>query len=360
MEGEHAAPVPRPIEVGSMSPRVVVAFLVLVLSVTGVGCPCVRSAVNGSPELRWWLFSNFGASKVCPEMLASGVPLDMPALGSASVGRFFPNGCTVKVDDERKVMTVSLSGTGYVNLPVARRVGFGLTATVEYLPDFRLEEDALYVWGRFGRFVAQPDLRILGAENALVSLATQTPLGNVAQVIGNGIVASEIGKGFTVVRQDDGDAFALGHIEPPAKPRRELPVGKDHVVLASHVTAVRSGARDYLGPFRVEDKEATLFFAARVQEAPVVFTVLERSVGEAWRRSYEQGQPMGPPPGPVVGQGTLSPNASRFPFAVTKGSYYVVVENANANAAPLAPLGVPLPTGETVANVAYNVEVGPR
>src|SRR5690606_23116169 len=26
----------------------------------GVGCPCVRNHVNASPNLRWWLFSNFG------------------------------------------------------------------------------------------------------------------------------------------------------------------------------------------------------------------------------------------------------------------------------------------------------------
>lgn len=343
----------------SFRPRAALAFVVLVLAVTGVGCPCVRSAVNGSPEIRWWLFSHFGASKVCPEMLSKGMPLDLPAFGEGSVGRFFPNGCSARIDDERKAMVVAVSGTGYVNVPVARRVGFGITTTIEYLPDFRMEEDALYVWGRFGRFVVPPEVRVLGAENALVNLATQTPLGSVATVIGNGMAESEIAKGFTVVRQDDGDAFALGHLDPPNKPRRELPAGKDRVVLASHVSAIRGGSRDYLGPFTVEDDDASLYLAARVAEAPVTFTVVSRAVGEAWRRGYEQGGPLGPPPGPVVGQGMLSTSTSTYAFAAPKGAYYIVLENANA--APLAPLGVPLPTpGETVAHVTYNVELGRR
>src|SRR5690349_1532445 len=72
------------------------ALVVLVLAVVGVGCPCLRSAVNASPEVRWWLFSNFGASKVCPEVQKRGVPIKLGALGGgASVGRFFPRECRV-------------------------------------------------------------------------------------------------------------------------------------------------------------------------------------------------------------------------------------------------------------------------
>ena len=62
--------------------------------------------------------------------------------------------------------------------------------SVEYLPDFRLESDATYVWGKFSRFVSPPDLRIVGVENPVVNLATRTPAGDVATAIGNGLVAS--------------------------------------------------------------------------------------------------------------------------------------------------------------------------
>lgn len=337
--------------------RAFFVLLLLGLAVAGVGCPCVRTAVNASPELRWWLFSNFGASKICPEMTKRGVPLKLPAFGAASIGRFFPAQCNVQVDDARRVMVVSVSGTGYANLPVTRRVGFYVGMAVEYQPDFRMEEDAIYVWGRFTRFVAPPDMRIVGVENPVVNLATKTPAGDVASIIGNGLVASEIGRGFTVVRQDDGDDFALGHLDPPEKPKRQFHSGKDHVVLGSDLTEVKPAARDYLGPFEVPTNGTSLFVRTSVTSAPVVYAIVDRSVGEAWRRSYEAAQPMTPPPGPVLAQGTLPLGDTYFSIPVGAGSYYLVVENT---APAVAPLGVPLPFPETLAYVSYSVEVGDR
>lgn len=338
--------------------RALLAVLVLALAVAGVGCPCVRGAVNASPELRWWLFSNFGASKICPEMLKRGVPLKIQALGNASVGRFFPQQCFVQVDDARKAIVMTASGTGYATLPFTRRVGFYVGMSVEYLPDFRLESDATYVWGKFSRFVATPDMRIVGVENPVVNLATRTPIGDVATVLGNGLVASEIGRGFTVVRQDDGDDFAIGHLEPPQKPTRQFQPGEDHVLLASDLTTLHSTSREYLGPFEITGGSSALFFQGRVDGAPLVYAIVERSVGEAWRRSYESVQPMGPPPGPVIGQGTFAPGEAKLKLPLAPGSYYFVVENQAP--APFAPLGMPLPVPEQIAHVSYSIEVGDR
>ena len=336
--------------------RAFLALLVLSLAIAGVGCPCTRSAVNASPELRWWLFSNFGASKICPEMLKRGVPLKLPQLGAASVGRFFPSQCNVQVDDARKAIVMTASGTGYVLLPFTRRVGFYVGMGVEYLPDFRLEEDAMYVWGKFGRFVAPPDLRILGVENPVVNLATQTPVGNVATVIGNGLVASEIGKGFTVVRLEDGDDFAIGHLDPPEKPKRHFKPGEGHVVLASDLVSVYTRAREFLGPFEVAQNDAALFLRARTSGAPLTYAVVERSVGENWRRQYESAQPLGPPPGPLLSQGPIAPGEANLGFPVNPGTYYIVLENA----APPPLLGTAIGVGEQVAQVGYSVEIGER
>ena len=152
------------------------AFSVALVLLGASGCGFVRGSVNASPELRWFLFSNFVAQRMCPEMLKRGVPLKLPAFGAASVGRFFPQQCHVQVDDPRQVILMSASGTGYVTLPFTRRVGFSVAISVEYAPDFRLEEDAMYVWGKFNRFVAAPDLRIMGVENPVVNLALQSVL----------------------------------------------------------------------------------------------------------------------------------------------------------------------------------------
>lgn len=331
-------------------------LVLLVLAVAGVGCPCARGAVNASPELRWWLFSNFGASKICPEMLKRGVPLNLPQFGTASVGRFFPSQCQVQIDDGRRAMLMTVSGTGYVMLPFTRRVGFSVYMGVEYLPDFRLEADAMYVWGKFSRFIAQPDMRIMGVENPVVNLATQTPFGNVATIIGNGLVASEIGRGFTVVRQDDGDAFALGHLDPPEKPKRQFKPGEGRVVLESNLTSVYTKSRDYLGPFEIGSPDSSLHFHARVSGAPLAYAIVERSVGETWRRQYESAQPMGPPPGAVVGQGPIAPGEANLGFPLNPGTYYLVLENT----APAPLLGTAIPVGEQVAQVSYSVEVGDR
>jgi hypothetical protein len=338
--------------------RSLLAVTAFALAFAGVGCPGVRSAVNASPGLRWWLFSNFGASKICPEMLKRGVPLKLPQLGNASVGRFFPNQCFVQVDDVHKAIVMSASGTGYVGLPITRRVGFYVGMTVEYLPDFRLESDSTYVWGRFSRFIAAPDLRIVGVENPVVNLATRTPAGDVATVIANGLVASEIGRGFTVVRQDDGDDFTLGHLEPPQKPPRQFKSGEDHVVLASDLTQVQGQSRDYLGPIEIASRNTALFLRAKVDGAPLAYAIVERSVGETWRRAYEGALPMAGPPGSLMGRGTLGIGETSLRFPLEPGTYYVVVENQAA--APFAPLGVPLPVPEQPAYLSYSLEVGDR
>jgi hypothetical protein len=330
--------------------RAFLLLIVLSLAVAGVGCPCTRGAVNASPELRWWLFSNFGASKICPEMLKRGVPLKLPQFGPASVGRFFPSQCNVQVDDGRKAIVMTAAGSGYVMLPFTRRVGFYVGMSVEYLPDFRLEEDAMYVWGKFSRFVAQPDLRILGVENPVVNLATQTPFGNVATVIGNGLVASEIGRGFTVVRREDGDDFALGHLDPPAKPARHFKAGEGRVVLASDLTSVYTRSREFLGPFEVTQKDAALYLHARVEGAPLTYAVVERSVGENWRRQYETAQPLGAPPGSLIAQGQLAQGEANLGFPLNPGTYYIVLENPAATSI----------LAEQVAQVRYSVEVGDR
>lgn len=331
-------------------------MIVLALAVAGVGCPCFRGAVNANEGLRWWLFSNFGASKVCPEMQKRGMPLKLPALGTNnSVGRFFPVTCQVQVNDAARTMAVTVTGSGYALLPVARRVGFYAAISVEYRPDFRLEEDATYVWGRFSRLLAAPDLRILGVENKLVSLMTQTPLGDVGTLIGQGVVTSEIARGFTVVHQDSGDDFALGELQPPQRPLRPFTPGKDHVMLATDVTEVHAASRDYLGPFPVDGGGAALFVRLRIAGAPLDYVVVDKQTGDLWRQSYEAGQPIGPPPMAPLSYGTAPIGDSQRAFPVNAGLYYVVVENK----APSAALGIPMPF-ESIGVATYAVEVGDR
>jgi hypothetical protein len=335
-----------------------VAALVSIAFTAG-GCPCARSAINNSESLRWFLFSNFGASKVCPEVQKRGVPIKLALVGPASVGRFFPSQCQVQIDDTNRTMVVAMNGTGYVSLPVTKRVGFYAGLAVEYRPDFRLEDDSMYVWGKFSRMLAAPDLRILGVENPIVNLATQTPVGSLGTAIGQGIVTNELGRGFTVVRSSDGDDFSLGLLAPPQKPTRQFQAGDDHVVLGTDYTEVQPQAREYLGPFEVKSNGSALFVKARVQGSPVVMAVVERQVGEVWRQAYESAKPLSPAPGQALGSATFAMGEGTQTIPVGKGTYYVVLENQAPQ--PFAPLGVGVPfTASNASYVSYAVEVGDR
>jgi hypothetical protein len=330
-------------------------MLVVALAVTAVGCPCVNVVVNADAGLRWWLFANFGASKVCPELLKRGVPIKIAPLGPDSIGRFFPKTCSVKVDGDSRTMAVRVAGAGYVMLPVARRVGFSAAIGVEYRPDFRLGDDATYVWGSFNRALAPPDIRILGVENQLVNIATQTPLGTVGTVIAEGMLSSQAALGFTVVHADDGDDFALGHLDPPSRPARPFQPGKDHVMLATDVTRLPAASRDYLGPFSVDSKDSALWVHLRVAGAPLDYVVVDKATGDRWLAPYEAGQLLAAAPATPVAYGMAPVGDTQRVVNLNPGLYYVVVENLAA--AP--PLGMALPF-EAFASLTYGVEVGDR
>ncbi len=317
----------------------------------------MNNAVNSSDSTRWWLFSHFGAQKICPEMKKRGVPLKMSALGPQTVGRFFPQDCQVSVDEAHHTIAVQASGTGYVMLPLVRRVGFFCGIAVEYRPDFHVTDESLYVWGQFNRVLAPPDLRILGVENSLVSLATRTPVGDVATLLGQGVVESEIGRGFTVVRKDDGDDFTLGHLDPPAMPPRAFKTGKGRTMLATDNVSLPPASREYLGPLDVNENSSALYLHSRLSGQNLVFAVVERGIADNWRGSYQAGQPLGPPPGPTVFFGNLMGGESEQKIAVPKGQYFVVIDN---QAAPPSALGLPLPLPSANTELSYSIEEGDR
>ena len=328
----------------------------MALSFSFSGCACLNNTINSDDSARWWLFSHFGASKICPEMQKRGVPLKMSQLGPSSVGRFFPQDCQVSVDEQHHTISMQATGTGYVVLPFTRRVGFYCGIQVEYRPDFHVTDSSLYVWGQFNRLLAPPDLRVLGVENQLVSLATRTPIGDVATVIGQGLVESEIGRGFTVVRQEGGDDFTLGHLDPPAMPPRAFKPGKGHQMLANDTVTIAPASRDYLGPLEVTAKGAAFYLHTRLTGQPLVWAVVDRATGDQWRIPYQAGQPLGPAPGPIITYGQIAPGESQQKIPIPPGQYYVVVENQAAP--PAAPPGVALPFAAANGELLYSIEIG--
>ncbi len=318
----------------------------LVLAVTAVGCPCLGIVVNPSSELRWWLFSNFGAKRICPEMLQTSVPLRLQERATA-MGRFFPQRCSASVNDKTRTVTVRFGGTGYGYTPVSRRVGFAVDAAVQYRMDFRISDEGAYVWGIFNRATYGPTFRLLSVENKLAGAAA-APFGVFNNVVGQQIVHGGLTRGFTVLHTDKGNQFALGILRPPRKPYAPMRVASgEHFTYANESIAVHAGQRDYLGPFRIHESGQRLALRAVLQGVPVDVMVVPKRTGDMWRNAYQSGAPLGPPPGPVVGGGVLSSlRPMRAAFRLPPGSYYVVVDNTRM-------AGRVGPRGNSTVSISY-------
>ncbi|HVU00502.1 MAG TPA: hypothetical protein VHE30_02080 [Polyangiaceae bacterium] len=322
-------------------------------------CGLFRGAVNSSPGLRWWLFSNFGAQKMCPEMLKRGAPLTLVP-GGNTMGRFFPSACDVQVSDERQIATLHFSGTGYGWTPLAGRVGFSMETAVEYRPDFQLTEDATYVFARTNRVVYGPVFQIGSIENKLADWASRSPAGYLASVFGSQIVESRLASGFTVVRTDQGDDFSLGILTPPARPPHPFGLeDDDRISLANETTEVRSGQVDFVGPLEVAESEQALYLRYRLQGPAVDAFVMPRSVADPWREGLQKGATLAPPPYPPVRSFTIQPGVEGSETVrLPPGQYYVVVDNSAAVGTVSPPWNPLSAIGGNAATLSLSIELG--
>ncbi|MDI1443771.1 hypothetical protein [Polyangium sp. 6x1] len=335
-------------------------LLVLALSFAVAGCPCAGTVVNANPQLRWWLFSNFGASRICPEMLKIGVPLKTDS-SSPAMGRFFPMTCNYTVDDARQTVAVTFAGTGYGYMMPAKRVGFSTSATIELRPDFAISDDDIYVWGRLNRIISGPDFRVGYIENAAFNVASNIPpFGTLTNFFGNQVITGELTRGFTVVANEDrGNEFTLGILMPPNKPAKPFKVQDDErFTFANESVDIHGNARDFLGPFEVGSGQS-LYLTMSVQGPTVDVMIVSKMVGDPWREGYQTGQPLGPAPGPVLGGAPLAPGpAQTRKFGLAPGLYYVVLDNTQYAGLVAPPTQVLNPLYDPVARVSYVAQVG--
>ena len=323
------------------------------------GCAWFRSSVNDSPGLRWWLFSNFGARQICPRVTSSGIGLRLNNAGDV-VGRFFPNRCDQRIDDTHQTVAITFGGTGFAWTPVAGRIGFAAQASVEYRMDFKLAEDAIYVFGVPANVSAPPQFQLGSVENKVVDWATKSPVGYLANAFGGQILASQLAAGFTVIRTDNGDEFSLGHLEPPAHPPKPYGLsGSDKILYASETTELHIGQIDILGPFEVTEKEQALYTRFQVEgPASLEGFVWPKTVIDPWREGLQTGTPLGAPPQPAIAGFALNPGANQQRLPLNPGIYVIVLdESAQLGTVnpPFKPLGM---FGAGATRISYAVELG--
>lgn len=338
--------------------RAALAVGAIAASFSVAGCPCLESIVNPSPALQWWLFSNFGASRMCPEMLKTGIPLRLQN-GQPAIGRFFPNQCSYAVDDNRRTVAVSFAGTGYGYMTPAKRIGFTVSGSVELRPSIQLAGDKAYVFGQFNRIINGPTFQVGYIENPVVDIAANFPgVGSVANLFGNQVVAGELTRGFTVVNSDKGNDFALGILRPPQVPQHPFDTStSERFTFANETVEIHQNERDYLGPFEVPEAGKTLFLSFTNAGPALDVMLVNRFTGDTWRDQYQRGM-LAPPPGPVVAGGPLQANMSDTRrYALAPGSYYVVLDHTAAAGLVSPPASI-IPLADAMARVSYIAQLG--
>jgi hypothetical protein len=333
---------------------------VVALGLTLLACGLFRGAINDSPSIRWWLFSSFGANRMCPEMLKRSAPLRLIS-GGHVIGRLFPSACQHRVDEQRRTVSLEFTGTGYAWTPIAGRVGFSTHAGVEYRADFSLQEDAMYVWARTERLLFSPEFRVGSIENRLVDWAqNQSPVGYLTNTFGTQVASSQLLGGFTVVRTDDGDAFALGILMPPERPQQPFGSGGEGRRLVDADTSeVRVEQVDFLGPIVVEDSGQSLYFKYALTGPSAEALLFDRATADAWRGALQQGALLGPPATPASIGFALTPGATeeqRVPLP--PGQYVLVVDNSSRVGRVSPPWNPLNAVGANPVVLSYRLELG--
>lgn len=322
------------------------------------GCGLFRGAINSSPGMRWWLFSTFGANKLCPEMLRRGTPLRLTPNGNV-IGRFFPSSCQNVVDEATQTITIRFGGTGYGWTPLAGRIGFAASAAVEYRPDFFLDDDAMYVWARTNRIAAPPQFQLGSSESPIVNAAAQTPVGYLANVFGGQIMGGQLASGFTVVRTDEGDDFTLGILQPPARPQHPFDASDDErYVFVNETAEIRAEQVDFIGPIQIPQQGQALYFRYRRQGPAAEALIYDRRVADYWRDALQRGAMLAPPQQPPVASLQLTASEAEHKLRLPAGEYMLVVDNSS-RVGTVRPPWNPLATvGVNTLFLSYRLELG--
>lgn len=307
----------------------------------------------------------FGTDSLCEELMKRSVPLKLNP-DDPAFGRMFPAACTLKEMPNGDLL-VEFAGMGYAWSNLTKRVGFSATAAVHYEQDFRLDGSTAYVYFRPRAATSRRFDTHMVEESALPSsllasvLPGSTPQGFVTQ-IGDGLLVNQLGEGFTVIREADGDAtFGIGTLEPGDEPLAAYErTNESRVLYANERVEIHANQRDYLGPIDVPENGMALYLTVMVEGAPQVdVQVYPRAAANTWLSQYVTQAQAGPPPAMPLLDDTVVASADGQPtrrlVRVPSGQYFIVLDNT-ATAGRTAPFVVGKDDRAALVHVA--IEVG--
>jgi hypothetical protein len=163
--------------------------------------------------------------------------------------------------------------------------------------------------------------------------------------------------GFTVVRTDSGDDFAMGILQPPQRPAHPFNTSEENFVIANDSTQVRVGQADFIGPFQVVDEDQVLLLRWRASGVRADALIYPRAVADPLRLTYEQGGGLVPPQMPPSAQWAFELGETTQRMKLPPGEYMLVVDNSD-RLGQVAPAWNPLAAvGAGALSLAYILEL---
>lgn len=319
----------------------------MVFGLSFIGASCGQDALSimpgvvNSPQnlsLRRAILS-FATSQICNEMLRRSVPLKLRPDDPIG-GRFYGTSCYAQELGEGQSLFIQFSGYGYAWTNLTKRLGFDASGAIEYEEDFLMDGNTMYVYFRQKatsavafkyRLIERPEAASFGALPVNGQNGSTDALANA---VGSQILKTEVAKGFTVIRENDGAVFFGTGVAPRGeKPEAPYKIGESgRLVLANDRTEVHTGQRDYIGPLEVDGKSKALYITASVDGAPAADLILvSKTTGDAWLLQYTtQAAPTPIPDYAPLDDAATQGVMFRRTVAVPKGQYYLVVDNSSA------------------------------
>ncbi len=333
------------------------------LALSGSGCAsCAQSYLGIMPgtindpqnrTLRREILS-YGIGQFCTELVKHNAPLRL-ADDQPVIGRFYPKSCTTKEMPDGNLQ-VSLGGDGYAWTNLSKKVSFDMNGTIEYDQDFQMDGSTMYAYFRTKQ-VSRSDFKSRVIEQPVAAFVNQlTPIGDN---FGKQLLATELSKGFTVIRDPNGNAdFGLGVIDVGKHPQKPWDVhGSSKLTYENLRTEVHQNQRDFVGPIVIEDSGRALFVTATLDGVDTVdVLLLGKAEGEA-SLGYYLGYGAS---GPLAGNPSFSDivrAGAQYTKAipVAKGTYYLVWDNTPTAGVVAPPVNL---LDDRAAVISYVLQIG--
>lgn len=302
----------------------------------------------------------FGLEQFCSEMQRRGLALKMRD-GDPNIGRFSATSCQSQVLDEpnRQTILIRFAGRGYAWTNVTQRVGFEAQGLVEYAPDFRIHNDAMYIYFR-PRNIDATSFRTTLVESVVAS-AGMGLTGVRPDEIGKGIVDAQLKRGFTVIRysQRGETEVGMGMVALGQHPFRPFQIQRSaRITLDNDRTEIHAGQQDYVGGINVEDDDQALYITATVDGAAAVDLLLvPKALGDSLLTTYTSvsgpAAPQSSPFSAVVHAGQTMQQYVPLP----RGTYTLLLDHS-AGVGQVAPPAIAL--DDRAARVDYLIQLGSR